>query len=152
MITFLLFLGFVCVCVCVFAGFARGQCKVSTWSPQFAAKWLSVCIGNPFEPTRTIWTQKLFPLFVSSWKLHLLECIEPVQKEIPLLWRVTKQAFWVLSRLDCLGLRACVTYLLAPLCDDVIKTSNWRKKERGINISTGQKQTGSRQAEPDEGM
>lgn len=122
------------------------------WLPQFATKWLSFCIRLSFEPTRTIWTQKLFPLIVSSWKSHFLECIEPVQKEMAFLWRVIKQRLLSSVWLDSLASRACVTYLLALLCDDVIKTNDWRKKERATNISMGQKQTGSRQAEPDEGI
>lgn len=87
------------------------------WLPQFATKWLSFCIRLSFEPTRTIWTQKLFPLIVSSWKSHFLECIEPVQKEMAFLWRVIKQRLFEF----CLTRQSC----FEGLCDIPVGASLW---------------------------
>lgn len=107
-----------------FAGFARGQCEVYDMVAPVCLQMALFLHLSPFWAnqnnlnTKIISTYRVLLKIASPW-MHWTSFFVACYKT---------EAFWVLSRLDCLGLRAYVTYLLALLFDDVIKTSDWRKK------------------------
>lgn len=95
--------------------------RIMTCLCQFASKQHFQSL--PFEPNGAISTQKWFPLIVSFWKTHLLECFDPAQK------------LFEVSKLECLAVRAGWQRLPLALCyDDVLKTGiacaiGWRMEE-----------------------
>lgn len=98
--------------LCFFAGFARGQCEVYDMVTPVCLQMAPFLHLSPFWANQNNLNTKMFSNYCV-----LLEIASPWMH-----WTSSKrngffvacyktEAFWVLSRLDCLGLRACVTYL-----------------------------------------